>query len=119
MSCDHPVSLLKCLADETRIRIVLLIAQGGELCVCELTEVLDEGQSKISRHLAQLRTCGLLEDRRSGQWVYYSLAQSLPRWVTGLLAELNLTYADWLQSDQQRLLALRSRTTDNAANVCE
>ncbi len=48
----------KALADETRLRSLLLILQQGELCVCELTEALALSQPKISRHLAQLRTQG-------------------------------------------------------------
>ena len=51
-----PTTVFKCLADETRVRIALLIAREGELCVCELTCALDESQPKISRHLAMLRT---------------------------------------------------------------
>ena len=56
-----PASLFKCLADETRTRISLLIAREGELCVCELTAALEQSQPKISRHLAQLRASGLLD----------------------------------------------------------
>ncbi|MDX9688544.1 ArsR/SmtB family transcription factor, partial [Halopseudomonas formosensis] len=63
---DHltPTTVFKCLADETRIRLMLLITREEELCVCELTCALNESQPKVSRHLAQLRNCGLLEDRR-------------------------------------------------------
>ena len=59
-----PTTVFKCLADETRVRLMLLITREDELCVCELTCALDESQPKVSRHLAQLRNCGLLEDRR-------------------------------------------------------
>ena len=62
----NPVQFYKCLSDETRLRCLLLIEQEGELCVCELTEALDEIQPKVSRHLAQLRKCELLIDRRQG-----------------------------------------------------
>ena len=116
---DHPVSILKCLADETRIRLLLLIAHEGELCVCELTEALDQGQSKVSRHLAQLRACGLLADRRSGQWVYYSLASKLPGWVSGLLQTLNTEYEAWLTADRQRLASIRCRATTEMTPVCD
>ena len=68
------VRLFKALADETRLRILNLLVRG-ELCVCELTGVLDIGQSKASRHLAYLRNAGLVSDRREGAWMYYSLAQ--------------------------------------------
>ena len=60
---------------------MLLIHAEGELCVCEMTYVLQESQPKVSRHLAQLRNCGLLLDRRPAQWVYYRLMTGLPSWV--------------------------------------
>ncbi|XKF16388.1 metalloregulator ArsR/SmtB family transcription factor [Halomonas sp. BLK-85] len=75
-----PLQLFKCLSDDTRLSLVLLIAQEGELCVCEMTYALDLSQPKVSRHLAQLRQCGLLRDQRDGQWVYYRLASGLPVW---------------------------------------
>ncbi|MGL6161846.1 metalloregulator ArsR/SmtB family transcription factor [Microbulbifer sp.] len=83
----NPLQFYKCLADETRLRSLLLIAQEGELCVCELTEALDVSQPKISRHLAQLRSCGLLQDRRQGQWVFYRINPALPAWAKSVLNE--------------------------------
>lgn len=75
-----PVQLFKCLSDNTRLTIVLLISTEAELCVCELTCALDVSQPKISRHLSQLRLCGVLQDRREGQWVYYRLRPAFPEW---------------------------------------
>lgn len=72
-----PAEVFKCLADETRVRATLLIVDQGELCVCELMCALADSQPKISRHLAQLRSAGLLLDRRQGQWVYYRLNLTL------------------------------------------
>lgn len=80
-----PITLFKCLADETRLKTVLLIQTEGELCVCELTAALETSQPKVSRHLAQLRECGLLSTRRAGQWVYYSIGDQLPGWVRSVL----------------------------------
>lgn len=77
----NPTQFYKCLADDTRLRSLMLIQLEGELCVCELMEALQESQPKISRHLAQLRNCGLLTDRRQGQWVFYSINELLPDWA--------------------------------------
>ncbi|MEH6582299.1 MAG: metalloregulator ArsR/SmtB family transcription factor [Halioglobus sp.] len=82
-----PVQFYKCLADETRLRCLLLIAHEEELCVCELTQALADIQPKVSRHLAQLRKCGLLIDRRQGQWVFYRINSDLPQWARGTLTE--------------------------------
>lgn len=66
-------TLFKALADTTRLRILLLIATEGRLCVCDIMAALALPQSTVSRHLAYLRGAGWLEDRREGVWVYYSL----------------------------------------------
>jgi ArsR family transcriptional regulator, arsenate/arsenite/antimonite-responsive transcriptional repressor len=83
-----PVQLFKCLADEIRLTCTLLIDQAGEVCVCELVDALEQSQPKISRHLAQLRNCGLLVDRRKGQWVFYSINPTLPDWAGRIIAEV-------------------------------
>jgi ArsR family transcriptional regulator len=68
---------MKILADPTRIRIVRLLGRE-ELAVAELQEILAIGQSTLSTHLAQLRQAGLVEDRKSGKHVRYSLRRPLP-----------------------------------------
>ncbi|KUM54159.1 metalloregulator ArsR/SmtB family transcription factor [Rheinheimera sp. EpRS3] len=85
------LSFYKALADDTRLKTLLLIQQQQELCVCELTAALTETQPKISRHLAQLRKAAILQDRRHGQWVFYRLADNLPDWA---LEVLRLTAAN-------------------------
>lgn len=60
------------VAEETRFRIVQLLA-GGERCVCELQDELDAAQSRLSFHLKKLKDAGVVSDRRDGRWVYYAL----------------------------------------------
>ncbi|MEI9898048.1 MAG: metalloregulator ArsR/SmtB family transcription factor [Chthoniobacter sp.] len=69
------VKSLRLLADETRLRLLLLL-QKEELSVVEIQEVLGMGQSRISSHLAQLRQAGLVRDRRAGKNIYYALADN-------------------------------------------
>lgn len=71
-----PHQFFKLLADETRVRCLLLIAREEKACVGELTEALNESQPKISRHLAQLRSSGVIIDTRQGQWVFYRLSDN-------------------------------------------
>lgn len=106
-----PALVFKSLADETRARATLLITREGELCVCELMCALDDSQPKISRHLAQLRACGLLLDRRQGQWVYYRLNPQLPAWVHEVLKLTLDANAEWLAQDSARLAAMGDRPT--------
>jgi len=74
------------LADDTRLRILMLLQREGELCVCELTHALDLSQPKISRHLAQLRESGVVQTRRAGQWMYYRIDAALPKWASRVLS---------------------------------
>ena len=68
------VKSLRLIADETRLRLLLLL-QKEELSVVELQEILGMGQSRISSHLAQLRQARLVQDRRAGKNIYYALTQ--------------------------------------------
>jgi len=110
-----PTSVFKCLADETRARATLLITREGELCVCELVCALDDSQPKISRHLAQLRTCGLLLDRRQGQWVYYRLNPDLPTWIRTLLETTLAANTAWLEANSARLATMGDRPLNTSA----
>lgn len=105
----HPTQFYKCLADDTRLRCLMLIQLEGELCVCELMEALQESQPKISRHLAQLRTCGILTDRRQGQWVYYRISESLPEWAQHVLRITTDENPTHIHTDLARLNSMGDR----------
>ena len=64
--------LFHALSDETRLAIVERL-RGGERCVCDLTDLLDAAQSRLSFHLKVLKEAGLVIDRREGRWVHYAL----------------------------------------------
>lgn len=65
--------IFKALGDPARLKILSMVAESGELCVCKIVEELDMGQPAVSHHLAKLRYTGLLKSRKQGQWVHYSL----------------------------------------------
>lgn len=106
MAPDH---FYKSLADDTRLRCLLLITQYRELCVCELTEALNETQPKISRHLAQLRKNGILSDRRQGQWVFYQLHPELPNWSKSVLQTTLDNQVLWLKNNIDQLETMGGR----------
>lgn len=84
----------KAMADDTRLKIILMLMYESELCVCELTHALELSQPKISRHIALLKKQQLLSERKSGRWVYYSMAKSLSQWKKAVVEncfEENLT----------------------------
>jgi ArsR family transcriptional regulator len=83
----RPTDVFAALANDTRLRCLLLLLRHGELCVCELTHATGALQPHMSRHLAQLRELGMVSDRREGLWVYYRIHPALPAWVRRLLEE--------------------------------
>ncbi|MDN3552925.1 metalloregulator ArsR/SmtB family transcription factor [Halomonas almeriensis] len=110
-----PLTCFKCLADDTRLMLMLLIRGEGELCVCELTHALALSQPKVSRHLAQLRHCGLLQDRREGSWVHYALEPNLPDWAEDALAAAARGDAERLEMLQASIEAMGDRPERRAA----
>jgi ArsR family transcriptional regulator len=66
--------LCNALADEARVEIIARLLDG-EKCVCDLTDALATGQSRLSYHLKVLKDAGLVTDRRDGRWSYYTLAR--------------------------------------------
>jgi len=108
------LQLFKCLSDDTRLKTCLLLAQQTELCVCELVVALDVIQPKISRHLAQLRSCGLLQDRKAGQWVYYRLHPELPAWVLDTISNAAQHNETYIRECRDRLNAMNDRPSREA-----
>ncbi|WP_311196236.1 metalloregulator ArsR/SmtB family transcription factor [Thiothrix winogradskyi] len=103
----------KSLSDQTRLRILLLLVDGSERCVCELTQALELAQPKISRHLAVLRESGLLQDRKAGLWVYYRLHPELPTWAVQALAclQTGASHETLYQTDRQHLAVSERQNT--------
>lgn len=91
----NPLQFFKCLSDDTRLSAVLLISKVEEACVCDLMGALDLDQPKTSRHLAELRKCGVLLGERRGKWVYYRLHPELSAWAREVIyqtADQNQAY---------------------------
>ncbi|MBS0622985.1 MAG: metalloregulator ArsR/SmtB family transcription factor [Verrucomicrobia bacterium] len=106
-----PQEFFSLLSDETRLRCLLLLQKEKELCVCEFGHVLESVQPKISRHLALLRTSGLVVDERRGQWVYYRLNEGLQEWMLQVLSATldKLKETHPYQSDFEKIRCLRSQ----------
>lgn len=92
------------LADETRLRILRLLAGGGKaLCVCELVDALEVPQHNVSRHLAVLRRAGLLTERKEGRWVYYGLSPAPGAFLRRLIAAAKSASDPALDRDRREL----------------
>ncbi len=82
------------LSDETRLRVVELLV-GGERCVCELQAAIGATQSRLSFHLKVLRDAGLVNDRRAGRWVRYSLRPDVLAEIGTFVREHTPDAAEW------------------------
>ena len=114
---EQTLDVLKAISQSTRLRILLLLAEA-ELCSCELGEVLGISQPAVSQHMAVLKRVGLVDERKSGTWVYYQLLRSNLEqallWFSQAMASPRLAAAsvsaDWCKLD--RLLAERQLNCD-------
>ena len=109
----RPLSkLMRALGDETRLRIVALLAHG-ELCVCHLESALGISQPNASQHLSVLRAAGVVEHRRVGTWVYYKLAPQADADCKAVLRALVNGFGkrEVLRRDVERLLRVRGPAT--------
>ena len=103
-----PAALIAAFAEPTRLRLLALVA-GGETCVCDLVGTLRLPQPTVSRHLAVLRAAGLVSARRSGTWMWYSLAPARSRLHAKLVECLECCHDEMngLAADAKRCGRLR------------
>ncbi len=91
------IRVMKALSDPNRVRVLKLL-QAGELCVCEIQNVLELAQSTVSKHMKILEDAGLVDRKRQGTWMIYSLADgSESVYAKIMLAELG----HWLDDDKE------------------
>jgi len=88
-------AVLKAAADPNRVRVLKML-EGGELCVCQIVAVLGLSQSTVSKHLSLLRTAGLVDERKTGRWVFFRLADARVNSYALPLLEL---IGGWLATD--------------------
>jgi len=94
MTLRETMAITKALSDENRVRMLLAL-RDGELCVCQITELFGLAASTISKHLSILYQAGLVDSRKEGRWIYYSLPgkgsaaplREVTRWIHGAVAD--------------------------------
>lgn len=110
---EQITELFKALSDETRLRIIHLIYQH-DLCVCELVEILEESQPKISKHIAKLRQINLVITERNEQYIYYKFNHqnlSYEKIVSNMINET--LHVEVFKKDMERLQAIESFVCSN------
>ena len=106
------LNITKALSDESRVRALMALTDG-ELCVCQIIELLGLAPSTISKHMAVLHQAGLVDTRKDGRWIYYRLAEEAgPPCVRSALAMTLETLAkdDRIRQDAQQLKRVRKMT---------
>ena len=95
------LSVTKALSDGNRLRTVMALRDMIELCVCQVTEMLDLAPATVSRHMSILQNAGLVESRKKGRWVYYRLSETAT-------TEPVVTVMDWLGESLDRSSEIRA-----------
>ena len=93
--------VLKALANPTRLKLVDVLSEHDEVCVCDLTEAIGSDMSTVSRHLAQLKNAGIIESEKHGQMVFYRLRVKCLSSLFGCIESVLKCQAD----DQLRVLS--------------
>lgn len=89
-------AMFKLLGDPTRVRILFALLEGGELCVCDIAEIVDTTDTKVSQAMRLLRAAGVVRNRRDGRNIFYRLDDSHVR----LLLELSREHVNHLRNDR-------------------
>lgn len=98
------LNIAKALSDENRVRALMML-RGGELCVCQLIEMLGLAPSTVSKHMSILRQARLVQARKEGRWMYYRLPDGdVPecvleaiQWMENAIADDKQVVADAMQ----------------------
>lgn len=106
--------VLKATADENRMRILKML-QHSSLCVCEISEALGISQPSVSRHLKILQDAGLVEGKRNGQWMDYSLAREEESVYSKAMMK---NIKKWLEDDPHILRLLERCASMDRTVIC-
>ncbi|MBF6057651.1 MULTISPECIES: ArsR/SmtB family transcription factor [Thiomicrorhabdus] len=102
-SLDDYSQIFKALSEPMRLRILNLLMQRESLCVCQLVEHLQAGQSLISRHLSYLKNTGWVDSYRQGAWMHYQINEERLDTINSTLFKSLLSQFDESREDLQRL----------------
>jgi DNA-binding transcriptional ArsR family regulator len=92
------VKVFRALSDETRIRLIKLLENAGEVCVCDIMKAMGISQTRASRNLNILKEAGLVSDRRDSRWIYYSVDEKTAEECCGDVLKV---IGKWLIADDE------------------
>ena len=110
------VAAARALGHPARLRAVAML-RSGELCVCQITEVLKLASSTVSAHLKELKLAGLVSERKDGRWVYFTLIEdeSARAWTTAALSPL--ANDPQIEADDRLVAELRRLPVEDLCRV--
>ncbi len=116
VNLDTAVASARALGHSARLRAVAML-RSGELCVCQITEVLKLASSTVSLHLKELKRSGLITERKEGRWVYIALSQNpqARSWIETALAAV--ARDPQLEADKRMVAELRRLPVDDLCRL--
>jgi ArsR family transcriptional regulator, arsenate/arsenite/antimonite-responsive transcriptional repressor len=109
------IKIMKALSDPNRVKILKLLQHKNDMCVCELKSLLHIAQPTVSKHLRVLEEAGLVEYRKKGLWVNYSLVNgSSNPYAAGILRELRT----WLEDQPELSEILKKAPFVSREQIC-
>ena len=109
---EQTLNIAKALADGSRMRVIAALMSRDELCVCQITEMLQLAPATVSRHMTILQHARLVQSRKDGRWVFYRLLKPFPeplqQWLQQSLAE-----SREIEEDSKRLQDILSCNPDD------
>lgn len=108
MEMEDFTILMKALSDANRVR-ALVALKSGELCVCQIIELLELAPSTVSKHMSILKQAKLVQSRKTGRWIYYRRSEADVKIIQELtkLAITALSDAENIVRDQAKLKAIK------------
>ncbi|MDZ7832026.1 MAG: metalloregulator ArsR/SmtB family transcription factor [Desulfobacterales bacterium] len=95
---EKTLKQIKALSDGNRLRVVMALSAHDELCVCQITELLQVSTPTVSRHMSILQNAGLVESRKDARWVHYRLSENFPEallnWANSSVAGSRIIWKD-------------------------
>ncbi|MFW6235786.1 MAG: ArsR/SmtB family transcription factor [Desulfovibrionales bacterium] len=107
--------VMKALSDPGRVKVVKML-EGRELCVCDIQAVLGLAQPTVSKHLKILEDAGLIQGRKQGSWVHYSLTDGSESVYAAVLLE---HLPAWLNNDEEILEIVTSLSQSRRKDTCK
>ena len=111
-------AVLKATADETRLKMLALLLEQQELCVCHFEQILEITQSKASRHLRYLSNARLVDDRREGVWMHYRLADEMGPERRVILDAIRASMSETSLDELRQKLAASPGATPTSQGGC-